>query len=1017
MWKNIYQNSKRYVSYCLVALGLICFKIDLIQANPNELVSSFDRAIAGAVLDETGEPIPGVSVLLVGTSRGTVTDLDGRFEITVPDERGSLQFSFIGFITQRIEIANQNEINITLNQDLSSLEEVVVVGYGTQRKKDLTGAVASADIEAFRESPNVNIMQSLQGSVPGVQIGQTNQAGQEPAIAIRGQTTISGNTSPLIVLDGMIFRGRLADINPGDIQSIDILKDASSMAIYGAQAANGVILITSKSGKTARKPTLTYSGSVSTQTPTINARLLNRDEVLEKVRDVEYRNAFLAPDYTQPNPDWDFDNSELLPPLSRGVEDGTNYDWWDGLTSPGYISNHQLSISGGSENISYYISAGNTEQKGFVLNDDFKRTTVRINLETDINDWLTIGVNSFGSFSDHSGVFPNMGQLGRTSPLVTPFDENGNLAVNHLGDNVVNPFLNAQADDRELKNRLSGVFYGLIKVPNVEGLTYRVNFSNNLNWFEDARSNPYDAGLTGAAFKAHARNLDVMLDNIVSYDRRFNDHGINATFLYGFNQITFNRTYAGGQNIPNLALSYNSLQQAIIREIESNAWEESLLYQMGRVNYSYKDKYMLTGTLRRDGFSGFSRNNKFALFPSIGAGWILSDENFLEGKMDLLKLRASYGQNGNQTGRYSSLARVSTTDASRYVFGDGGPSSPGQSVASLANDDLSWEKTVGLNIGVDFGLLNSKLTGNIEYYSTTTTDLLWNMIIPRMTGFNQIATNLGEVANTGLEFALQANPIQTNDFSWNVSVNFGTNNNRIVTLLGEDKDGDGVEDDLIASGLFIGKSLGAIFNYQIDGIWQVEDDIPSGFSPGNYRIRDQNGDGMITPEDDRVFLGRTEPAYLMGMQNTMRYKNFTFRFFINSIQGGRDRYLGANTTAGIPGTTGTAQNANWFTFYDYWSPRNPDARYNIPWVPGQVNPPRYFSRSFVRLQDISLAYQFQDKLINRLGIQNLKLFVSGKNLLTFTDWDGWDPETGQGIGASNAFPVMKAYTLGVDVSF
>jgi len=406
MWKNMYQHAKRYFGCCLVALGLICFSVDPAYANPHKTDRPFDRAITGIVSDDTGEPIPGVSVLLIGTSRGTVTDLDGRFEITVPDGGGSLQFSFIGFVTQSVDIGNQNELTITLNQDLSSLDEVVVVGYGTQRKKDLTGSVASADIEAFRESPNVNIMQSLQGSVPGVQIGQTNQAGQEPSIAIRGQTTISGNTSPLIVLDGMIFRGRLADINPGDIQSIDILKDASSMAIYGAQAANGVILITSKSGKTARKPTLTYSGSISTQTPTINARLLNREEVLNKVRDVEYRNAYLAPDYTQPNPDWDFDNSELLPPLSRGVADGTDYDWWDGLTSPGYISNHQLSISGGSENISYYISAGNTAQKGFVLNDDFKRTTVRINLETDINDWLTVGVNSFGSFSNHSWRSP-----------------------------------------------------------------------------------------------------------------------------------------------------------------------------------------------------------------------------------------------------------------------------------------------------------------------------------------------------------------------------------------------------------------------------------------------------------------------------------------------------------------------------------------------------------------------------------------------------------------------------------
>ncbi len=1020
MWQKFYPLCLWFMKCCLKGLIMIYLLLSSSVYGMTNTKKSQSPAIevSGKVIDEMGESLPGVSVLLVGTSIGVVTNIDGRYEISVPEEGATLQFSYIGFATQTVEIGNQTVIDITLTQDFSSLEEVVVVGYGTQRKKDLTGAVASADIEAFRESPNVNIMQSLQGSVPGVQIGQVNQAGEEPSISIRGQTTISGNSSPLIVLDGIIFRGRLADINPGDIASIDILKDASSMAIYGAQAANGVILITTKSGKTAKKPTLTYSGSISTQTPTVNARLLNREEVLNKVKDVEYRNAYLAPDYIQPNLDWNFDNSELLPPLRSGVDNGTNYDWWDALTSPGYLTNHQLGISGASEFTSYYISGSHTSQKGFVMNDNFKRTTIRVNIETDITNWLTVGANTFGAFSDHSGVYPNMGALGRTSPLVDPRDENGNLVINHLGDNIVNPFLNAQADDRELKNRLSGIFYGLIHVPKIEGLTYRINYSNNLNWFEDARSNVYDAGLTGAVYKAHARNLDVTLDNIVTYNKRINDHNINATFLYGFNQIHYTRTYAGGQNVPNLALSYNSLEQAIIREIGSNAWEESLLYQMGRVNYNYKDRYIVTGTLRRDGFSGFSRNNKFAMFPSLGMGWVISEEAFLEGsKFDFLKLRASYGQNGNQAGRYSSLARVSAGDESRYVFGDGAPSSPGQSVASLANNNLSWEKTVGLNLGVDFGLFNNKIAGNIEYYQTTTTDLLWNMVLPRMTGFSQIATNLGEVSNSGLEIALQATPIENNDFSWNLNLNFSTNNNKIVTLLGEDEDGDGKEDDLIASGLFIGRSLGTIYNYEIDGLWQVTDDIMDGFSPGNYKIVDQNGDGNISPEEDRVFLGRTEPAYRIGFQNTMRYKNFTFRFFINAIQGGGNRYLGANTTSGIPGTTGTAQNANWFDFYDYWSPNNPDAKYNIPWAPGQINAPRYFSRSFVRLQDISLAYQLRSDFAQQIGVQGLKLFVSGKNILTLTDWDGWDPETGQGIGASNAFPVMKAYTLGIDVSF
>lgn len=1015
------QLRKTFIAGSFVSLVLLGLKPGTagatIGAKAVSIFDTIEKTITGKVELANGEPLPGASILVEGTTIGTVTDLDGNFTLMVPDN-AVLVFSFIGYKSQRLAISNQSVVNIILEEDAAALQEVVVVGYGTQRKKDLTGAVASADIEAFRESPNVNIMQSLQGSVPGVRIGQVNRAGQEPSIGIRGQTTISGNNSPLIVVDGIIFRGNIGDINPADVASVEVLKDASSMAIYGAQAANGVILITTKGGKSSKKPIFTYSGSYATQSPTVNARLLNRDEFLQKVRDVEYRNAYLAPDYIQPNPSWDFNNSELLPRLVEGWQNGTNFDWWDALTSPGYISNHLLGVSGSSESTSYYISGGRTDQEGFIKNDNFSRTSIRINLETDINSWLTIGTNTFGAFSDFSGVFPNMNTIGGTSPLVTPFDENNEFIINHLGDNIVNPFLNSLADDKQMRTRLSGIFYGIVKVPQVQGLSYRINFSNNLVRNDNYRSDKYGAGLTGLASKFHSQNLDVMLDNIITYDRKFKDHSINGTFVYGFNKIRYDQTVARGENIPNLTLSYNDLQQALVPFINSGAWEESFLYQMGRLNYNFKDKYIVTATLRRDGFSGFSKNNKFALFPSLGLGWVISDEDFMSNSwIDLLKLRASYGQNGNQASRYSSLARVNANIDSWYVFGDGAGPSRGQTVASLANNDLSWEKTAGLNFGLDFALFGNLLKGNIEYYRTTTTDLLWNRVIPRMTGFSVVTTNIGEVANKGVELALQGTIINKRNFNWNLGFNIATNDNRIVTLLGDDNDRDGIEDDLVASNLFIGRSLGTIYGYEISGIWQVSDEIPAGFAPGNYKLVDQNGDGKITPEDDRIFLGRTEPAYLLGIQNSMNYKKFTFRFFINAIQGGKDKYLGANHTTGISATTGTAQNSNWFNFYDYWSPRNPDAKYSIPWQPAQISPPRYFSRSFVRLQDISLAYQVDNNLLQRIGIQNLKIFVSGKNLLTLTNWDGWDPESGQGIGRLDAFPVMKAYTFGIDMSF
>lgn len=976
-------------------------------------------AVNGNVQDASGEPVIGATVMLKGSAKGTTSDIEGRYELTGVPAEAVLIFSYVGKETQEIPINGQTRINVVMKAGAVGLEEVVVVGYGTQRKSDLTGSVVSADIEAFRESPNVNIMQSLQGSVPGVQIGQVNQAGEEPSISVRGQTTLNGSRAPLIVLDGIIFRGRISDLNPADIQSVDILKDASSKAIYGAQAANGVVLVTTKGGRTAQKPTIQYSGSISSQNPTVDTRLLNRSEVLQKISDVEYRNAYLAPNYIEPNPDWDFSQSELYPNLLEGIENGTEYDWWDELTSPGYIMNHVVSISGGTENTSYYLSGGYTDQEGFILNDRYTRTTARINIETKLTAWLTVGTNTFGSFADLSGSYPDINRIARgTSPLISPKDENGAYIINPLGDNNVNPFLNAQADDRDINNRISGNLFVRITVPRIEGLSYQLNFNNNVNWFAHATSNPYGASLSGVASKAHATNYDVMLDNILTYDRKFKEHGLNITLVAGYQKAQYDRTFASGQNIPNLSLSYNSLEQAIIREITSDAWEEVSVYQMGRVNYNYKNRYIVTATLRRDGFSGFSENNKFGLFPSVGAGWVISQEPFFDiPSIDFLKLRASYGENGNQTSRYSSLARVSSAVSNHYVFGDGAGTSLGQSPASLANKDLTWETTTGLNVGLDFGVFGERIRGNIEYYSTTTTDLLWDLSLPQITGFSQIRTNLGRIENSGFEFMINAIPVQKSNFSWSVGLNFAHNQNKITELLGIDNDGDGQEDDLIASGLFIGKSIGAVYSYEIDGIWQVTDEVLEGFSPGTYRIVDQNGDGVISAAGDRKILGRTEPAFRMGLQNTLEYGDFSLRFFIHAIQGGKDGYLGANSPSGVAETSGTAQNSNWFTMYEYWSTVNPDGKFPRPWESAQIKPTRYFARNFVRLQDVSLAYQLGGSLTERIGLGHAKIYVSGKNLLTFTKWDGWDPETSQGVGVNNAFPLMKAYTLGLEVTF
>ncbi len=983
------------------------------------LTTAFAQTITGKVTDESGEALPGVSIVQKGTTNGTTTNAEGRYSLNVSSTSVVLSFSFIGYSSQEQAVGNNTTLNVSMSPSAESLEEVVVVGYGTQKRKDLTGAIASANLEAFREAPNVSILQSLKGSLPGLTIGQTNRAGQEASIQIRGVSTLNGNTSPLIIVDGLIFNGRFSDINPADVASVDVLKDPSSKAIYGSQAANGVILVTTKSGRTNQKPTITYSGSYATSTPTIDTKLLDREGYLQKVRDINYSNAYTKESgYTQLNPAWDFSNSDMNPQLLAGIPAGNDYDWYGNLTQPALITNHSLGVSGGSEKTTYFLSAGYTGEKGFVLNDDYKRVTARLNLDTQVTNWLTIGANTSGTFTDFSGDAPSVGNITVTSPLVLPRDEDGNFVINPVGDQTTNAFLPATNDNYNTQSRLVGNFYGVVKVPGVPGLSYRANFGNNVRFFKDFGSSIYGAGQTGSAYKTNAYQYEQTLDNILNYTKTIGKHNINATAVYGYNKVRYERTAATGKGFSDLDLSYNNLALAEVQNIESSAWKEALLYQLVSAAYSYEGKYLLKATVRRDGFSGFSQNNKTALFPSIGLGWVISQEPFFDVPgVDFLKIRGSYGENGNKVARYSSLAVVEAAEDSKYVFGDGSSTYIGRSVKTLANKDLKWERTKGINVGLDFAVLKNRIDGNIEYYNSNTFDLLWSKVLPQTSGFSKVLSNLGQINNTGFEFMIHGQPLKTNRFTWDLTVNFSRNRNKVVSLLGEDKDGDGKEDDLIASGLFMNRPIGTIYDYQVDGIYQLNDELPKGFEPGSYRVIDQNGDGKYAPADDRAILGQSEPAYSFGIQNTLSYGQFTLRMFVNSIQGGKNGYLGLNYPFGNLDTRGNATNSNWFDFYDYWSPRNPGAKYPTPWVGAPVGGRAYYQRNFVRLQDISLAYNFDKRLISKLKMQNLKLFVSGKNLLTLTKWDGWDPETGQGINSRDPYPVMKSYSFGLEVSF
>lgn len=969
-----------------------------------------------SVSDSQG-PVVGAAVVVKATNNAAITDFDGVANLEKVANDAVLEVSCLGYQTVEVAVAGKSVVEVVLKEDQKLLDEVVVVGYGTMKKKDLTGSIQHADLETFKDVPNTSIMESLHGTVAGLNIGEVNSAGQDPSMEVRGQITINGSTGPLVVLDGIIYSGRIADLNPDDIESVDVLKDASSKAIYGARAANGVIIITSKSGGHDRAPSITYNNSFTYSTPTVKARLLNREEYIKYMKEVDYKNAYTKESgYLQENPDWGYDLAQIFAPTREGLQNGTEFDWWEESKQTGHLYNHNVTISGGSEKVSYYISGSNTDQQSIIKNDKYKRNTFRANIDITINSWLKAGTSTFLSFVDFSGECPTLGNVTVMPPVVTPKDADGNWNINPNGQNVLNPMLYAQSEDKDKKFQANTMLYAQVDFPFLRGLQYRINYNYRLNSSATANFNEFKASQAGAASNVNAENRYWLLDNILSYNQSFGLHNINATLVYGANQTMYDTTTANGQGYATTVLGYNNLQLGEIQKIESSAYSESSLYQFGRIAYNYDGRYLFTATVRRDGFSGFAAGYKFGIFPSAGIGWVISREKFFKApSVDILKLRLSYGRTGNQAARYSSLARVASN--SYYLFGDGASTAIGTTVSSMANNSLKWETTDELNVGVDFGFFNNRLSGSIDLYKSTTRDLLWSMSIPSVTGFSSVSSNIGKIANKGIEIQMSGKPVETKDFDWTISAAFSHNDNRIVELLGKDEDGDGKEDDLISSGLFIGQPIGTIYGYQIDGMWQIDDpDIMTGFTPGTYNIHDFNGDGKISAGEDRVILGYKEPVFRLGITNSFRYKNLNFSFLINTIQGGKKGYMAGNNGS-FGNTIGNAQSQNVFTFAyeDLWTPSNPNGTLQNTWNDHAVGATRYQQRSFVRLQDVTLSYAFDFAGLRKVGIKSLNVFVSGKNLLTFTKWQGWDPETAQGVAAA-AFPVMKSIAAGLNIT-
>lgn len=964
--------------------------------------------VKGKVTDGSGNPLSDVSVHVRGSNLSAVTKEDGSFSLAAAGSASAvLVFSRVGYKEKQITYTGEEVLSVSMEAEDNSLNTVVVVGYGKQSKRRVTGSIASVDLKSQETLPTTNILQAVRGRVAGVQFSDNGRPGQGGDVLIRGQRSITASNTPLIILDGVFFNGSLADINPNDIESLDILKDASSAAIYGSRAANGVMLITTKAGKDD-KPTIRFNTYYAANDWSYKMKLLTPERYIQKTLDYRKQNGLTA--------DPALIGTYLTATEADNYKNGRIVDPWDVISQNSYTSSYDLSVSGKNDKTSYFLSGAAVKENGLVSNDNSKRVSLRANIENKIRKWLTIGLTSQYSKRDLSGLEANPATAYTTSPFSTLFYSDGAPAKYTMPEDqlTTNPlYYSLLTKNEEIYNNLFANLYGIVDIPFIKGLTYRVNYSPGFRWQHIYNYVMQDTHLTvnnTSASKTNQSNYDWTLEHIVTYNKQIDrNNGFDLTLLYGRNHSDYESTTATGTTLPSDVTTWNNLVLAATQTSASAAQSVEGVSSMARINYRFMNRYFLTLTGRNDGSSVFSKNNKYAFFPSGALAWVASDEPFLKKihAIDLLKLRLSYGAVGNQAiNPYQSL---SLTTTSQYVFGDGGTTSTGIYAANLANPNLKWETTYTGNIGLDFSLFGGRLGGTIEAYQMDTKDLLLSRAIPTLNGFSNYLTNVGETKNTGFELTLNAVPVRTKNFEWSTNIVFSANKNRIVHIYKSDINNDGKEDNDIANAWFIGQPISVAYDYVQTGIYQTGDVMPVGYKPGWIRMQDLDGNGVINA-NDRAVLGSLTPKYRWGLTNTFRYRQFSLSVFLNSMDGWIAPLSLLSTSNGTtspnyPGRPANMLDAGWWT-EDNKSNTRPSLNYTNP-----LGHSYYQSRNFVRLQDVSFAWDVPQKLLQRAGISSAKVYVSGRNLYTWTKWMGPDPETG-----TNFFPVPRSVSVGLNIT-
>ena len=1032
-----------------------------------------NNVVRGQVKDKMGEPIIGATVKVKGSNLGVVTDIDGNFEMRNAPSGGVLVITYVGYKPQEVAFKAGQSVNVTIEEDVETLQEVVVVGYGTMRKKDLTGSVVQIDPNKIADQ-NPGTVQDLLRGTPGLQIGFSSDAQANASIQLRGQNSLytdGSHNAPLIILDGMQFAGSLSEINPDDIEQIDVLKDASSAAIYGAKAASGVIIITTKKGKEG-KPIINVSMNLAANTKSAYRDMFSPSEYMTYREDwykaltygyredgtwgyygkesgipVGYYDHFdnlsqygISQDQWASNGPKTLEAGESMLSLyarrmgfdvdaalvMENFLAGRTYDWEDATFRTGFNQDYNASISGATDRVSYYLGFGYLNNEGAIQGDDYHTYRANMKLNAKITDWLEVGANvNFQDRSDISQKVPlgsnywDDNQL-RESPYASRFDADGNEVQYPRTGNPTNGGYNYHFQQQYLDldkgyTVLNTIFNAKVTLP--FGFTYQFNIAPRYQWFYDRYwmsaelpdSKPAERGSNRNTSKTFNWNLN----NTLTWDRTFADlHHFTVTLVQEAEENRYWYDEIHARNItPSDVLGFHYIEGANLEQssFKTNDTHYTAAAYLGRLFYGYMDRYMLTATVRRDGYSAFGHNNPWANFWSLGASWVLSEEKFAQDWkwLDMAKLRLSYGTNGNRSLSDTYLALSNLANGGLYAYYLTGGSKQevlnALQVSRLGNPNLEWEKTSSWNFGVDFSILSRRISGSIDIYHKRTHDMIMSQRLPNFTGFNSITTNLGEVTNTGFEISLNTRNIDTENFKWNTTLGFSYNKNRIKHLSYE-YDENGKETDDTTNGWFIGKPIGEIWYWDTDGIWQAdeaEEAAKVNQKPGdpkviNYCTEDDKADGTPVYNDkDRIYHGTTQPPIYWNMRNDFTFlKNFTFSFSMYSYMGHKSRagyWLNGDNSGSM-----FTQTCNTFK-KEYWTPENPTNDYGRL---GAVGPSgvtgieKVYNRSFVRLDNITLGYTIPKELTSKIGVQRIHLTAGINNVCTIDSWEYGDPETG-----------------------